>query len=217
MHVDYVVVGVIANVLDYWKEAPAKPVFYVPRERVTEHIGGGGDFMIRSSMSADSLRNVVRQVGQELSGEDAADFFCVEAQLEKSTAPRRVFMWLLSTMGGVGLLLSALGVYAVMAYAVVRRTREIGVRMALGATQSNVARMVLGHGGRLVLDGMVLGVVAALIFSRYLESLLYQLKPGDPWAFVGVLLALGTVAGVACYIPARRAAKVDPMVALRYE
>ena len=133
------------------------------------------------------------------------------------TAPRRIYMWLLTAMGALGLLLSALGVYAVMAFAVVRRTREIGVRMALGATRGNIARMILGRGARLVFGGMVLGVAAAWIFSHYLESLLYQVKTGDVRTFVGVLLTLGAVAGIACYIPARRATRVNPMEALRYE
>jgi macrolide transport system ATP-binding/permease protein len=145
------------------------------------------------------------------------DFYSVESQLYASTAPRRSFMWLLNTMGALGLLLSALGVYAVMAYTVVRRTREIGVRMALGATRGHIARLILGRGGRLVLNGTVLGAVAAFSLAHYVESLLYQVKPADPWAFLGVLLTLGSVAGIACYLPARRAANVDPMAALRYE
>jgi len=214
---DCVVVGVIENVLDYGKEAPPYSVFYAPRERFTDYVILGGDFIIRTSMDADSLRRIVAQLGQEMSGEDAVDFLSVEGRLRVSTAPRRIYMWLLTAMGGLGLLLSALGVYAVMAYAVVRRTREIGVRMALGATRGNIARLILGRGARLVFGGMVLGVVAALVFSHYLESLLYQVKSGDIRTFIGVLLTLGAVAGIACYIPARRATRVNPMEALRYE
>jgi putative ABC transport system permease protein len=214
---DALVVGVIGNVVDFNKEVPPRPFFYVPRERPTDFLTMGGDFMIRSSLDADSLRAILDQLAREMSSERVVDFYSVEAQLRVSTAPRRIYMWLLTTMGALGLLLSALGVYAVMAYAVVRRTREIGVRMALGATRGNIARLIFGRGGRLVFGGMVFGVVAALIFSHYLESLLYQVKTGDVRTFVGVLLTLGAVAGIACYIPARRATRVNPMEALRYE
>jgi ABC-type antimicrobial peptide transport system permease subunit len=214
---DSVIVGVIENVLDFNKEAPPKPVYYAPNERYTDYGFPGGDFIIRTGMDAGSLRKIVAQLGREMSGDDVFDFQSIEDRFRAMTAPRRTFIWLLTTMGALGLLLSALGVYAVMAYAVVRRTREIGVRMALGATRVNIARLILGRGARLVFGGMVLGAVAALIFSHYLESLLYQVKSADLWTFVGVLLTLGAVAAIACYFPARRAARVNPMEALRYE
>ena len=175
------------------------------------------DFIIRSSLDAAGLHAIVTQLGREMSSEEVAAFRSVEDGLRVSTAPRRIYMWLLTTMGALGLLLSALGVYAVMAYAVVRRTKEIGVRMALGATRGNIASLILERGARVVFGGMVLGVVAALIFSHYLESLLYQVKSGDIRTFIGVLLTLGAVAGIACYIAARRATRVNPMEALRYE
>jgi len=214
---DCVVVGVIENILDYGKEAPPYPGFYAPRERFTDAIGGGTDFIIRTSLDADSLRPILAQLAREMGSEEVAALRSVEDGLRVSTAPRRIYMWLLTTMGALGLLLSALGVYAVMAYAVVRRTKEIGVRMALGATRGNIASLILERGARVVFGGMVLGVVAALIFSHYLESLLYQVKSGDIRTFIGVLLTLGAVAGIACYIPARRATRVNPMEALRYE
>src|SRR5439155_6806713 len=214
---DSVVVGVIENVLDYGKEAPPYPGFYAPTERFTDAMGGGRDFIIRTSLNADSLRPILDQLAREMSSEEVAAFSSVEDGLRVSTAPRRIYMWLLTTMGALSLLLSALGVYAVVAYAVVRRTKEIGLRMALGATRGSIAGLIRGRGARLVFGGMVLGVVAALIFSHYLESLLYQVKTGDVRTFLGVLLTLGAVAGIACYIPARRAARVDPMDSLRYE
>jgi putative ABC transport system permease protein len=100
---------------------------------------------------------------------------------------------------------------------VARRTREVGIRMALGAGRSQMGGLFLRHGARLVANGLVLGIAAAIAAGIYMESLLYGVKPTDPWAFALVVLTLGAVGGIACWLPARRAAKVDPMVTLRHE
>lgn len=126
-------------------------------------------------------------------------------------------MILLSALGVLALLLAAAGIYSVMSYIVSLRTQEIGLRMALGAESSRVLRAVLREGLRQVFFGLVTGVVAALILSRLLVSLLYGLSPDDPQIFIAVILLLTAVATAACYLPARRATQVDPMVALRYE
>ncbi|HEX5411054.1 MAG TPA: FtsX-like permease family protein, partial [Terriglobia bacterium] len=109
------------------------------------------------------------------------------------------------------------GLYGIMAYSVSRRTNEIGIRMALGAERRHVLRAVIGQGLRLALVGIVIGVAGALALTRFLASLLYGVKPTDPLTFIAVSLILIAVALLACYIPARRAARVDPMVALRHE
>ncbi len=215
-----VVAGVVENIKEWGRDEDPQPILYEPAQRMVEsHVWSGGPvILIRSKTDLDLLRKMVAQIGREMAPAlDLADFYSIEKSLYASTASRRIYMWLLLTMGGLGLLLSALGVYAVMAYAVVRRTREIGVRMALGATRGNIARWILWRGGRLVLNGMILGAAAAFTLAHYIENLLYQVKPGDPWAFVGVVLTLGAVAGIACYIPARRATRINPMEALRYE
>ena len=130
---------------------------------------------------------------------------------------QRIATTMLLGLGGVALLLAAMGVYAVMAYAVSQRTQEIGVRMALGAQLRDIYRLILSHGMGMTLGGIGIGVTGALVLTRTLSSFLYGVKPYDPLTFFSVSLAVGLVALLACYLPARRAARVDPIVALRYE
>ncbi|MBU6400438.1 MAG: FtsX-like permease family protein, partial [Verrucomicrobia bacterium] len=214
----FTVVGVVKDRLDWRRDKPELPTLYVPVERSTQSSPMRGLFWVRSSLTPTALRESAMHLGQGMMPPADLKFLvAIDTQLSISTAPRRVYMWLLNAMGGLGLLLSALGIYAVTAYAVARRTREIGIRMALGASRASIARLILGRGGRLILNGMILGLAAAFTLARYLESLLYQVQPGDPWVYGGVILALGAVAGMACWLPARRAMRIDPMTALRYE
>jgi putative ABC transport system permease protein len=137
--------------------------------------------------------------------------------ISRSTASRRFSLFLLTSFAALALLLAAIGIYAVLAYSVARRTHEIGVRMAMGAGRDDVLRLVLGQGLRLTAAGMVLGVLAALGLTRFLRSLLYEVQPSDPSTFAVVLVLLVSASVAASYLPVRRAMRVDPMVALRYE
>ena len=162
----------------------------------------------------DSVRKVILEVDPS---QPVANIRTLDDVLAASVAQRRFTMTLLGGFAGAALLLAAIGLYGVIAYAVQQRAREIGIRMALGATRRDVLRLVLRQGLNLAGIGVVVGIAAALGLTRVLSKLLYEVKPIDLPTFTGVSLVLLIVALLASWLPARRAAKVDPMVALRYE
>ncbi len=141
----------------------------------------------------------------------------LEDLVDENLASRKIQASLLGGFAGLALVLATLGIYAVLSFAVTQRTQEIGIRVALGAHRSDVLRMVLSQGLRLFLIGAVLGLVGALALSRTLEHLLYGVSASDPISITTVILLLGAFTLLACYVPARRATRVDPLVALRYD
>jgi ABC-type antimicrobial peptide transport system permease subunit len=138
-------------------------------------------------------------------------------QIERSLFQERLIARLSSFFGGLSLLLACIGLYGLLSFEVTQRTREIGIRMALGARPPDVLRIVVRQGVGLSAVGAIIGILVALGATRYLASLLYGVRPFDPPTFLAVALLLSLVALAACYIPARRASRVDPLVALRYE
>ncbi len=163
---------------------------------------------------ANAVRNAVREVDPHLR---IGDITTLEKSIDQKLAREFLVANIAGFFSGLTLLLVFIGIYGTLAYAVARRTNEIGIRMALGARKSDVLQLVVGQGMVLAFAGLALGIVGALGLTRFLASLLYGVKPSDALTFVAVSFILIAVAFLASYIPARHAMKVDPMVALRYE
>jgi predicted permease len=213
------VVGVVANVKQKGLDFPFEPALYTPcLQDETNHAFAGFNLFVRTIGTPTSLAGTVRALVHSLRPDQPIDVMqTMNDALFRALAPRRLSLVLLSSFAGMALLLSAIGIFGMIAYAVSQRTHEFGVRMALGASRHDVVRLVLGEGFKIVIAGVLAGIVASFALTRFMRNLLYGVGPNDPLtlAFVVVLFAL--VALAACYIPARRASRVDPMVALRYE
>ena len=137
--------------------------------------------------------------------------------LNRSVAPRRSGTTLLTVLAGAALLLAAIGLYGVLSYSVAQRVREIGIRMALGARPENLLAMIVGRGLGMTLVGVILGLAGAFVLTRLMEHLLYGISATDPLTFISIAVLLTAVASMACYLPARRASRLNPTVALRYD
>ncbi len=180
--------------------------------------GGDGQLVIRTTGAPPAVaENVRRAILEADPAQPVANVRTMEDVLAVSVAPHRFIVTLLGGFSGAALLLAAIGLYGVIAYAVSQRTREIGIRMALGADHGNVLRLVLRHGMKLAGIGVLLGLTGALALTRLLVNMLYEVKPTDPMTLAGVSLVLLGVAFFASWLPARRATRIDPMEALRYE
>jgi predicted permease len=213
-----VIVGVVQDARFSSAREPAEPMLFLSVFQLQSVMASVGEIEVRVAGSAagvtDEVRAVVRQIDPNL---PITSFTTLSAQVDDSLGQQRAISGLTGFFGILGLVLACVGLYGIMAYNVARRTHEFGVRMALGAEKGDVLRMVVGQGLRVVIIGLAVGVLGALALTHLLSSLLYGVKPTDPLTFIAVSLILTAVALLASYIPARRATKVDPMVALRYE
>jgi len=209
------VVGVVGDIHNNEIGGALKPTYYVPLPQL---MWGPPTLVVRTAGDPNAFTNELRKLLSSLDPDAPLyDIRSMEDYLALDLGRARFQTVLLALFAGVALLLTAIGLYGVMAYAVTQRTHEIGVRMALGATQSSVLRMILQRGAWLTVTGIGIGVVGAIALARVIESLLYEIPPRDPITYVAVCVTLGSVALLASYIPALRATRVDPMFALRYE
>ena len=215
----YSVVGVARDVRQMGPQKEAPLAIYVPYSQAPRDFFLSFMTVVARTDSdplsmANTLRRAVQTVDPDMPLFDVAS---MEQLVYKSVASPRFNALLLACFAALALTLAVVGIYGVMSYSVAQRTHEIGIRMALGAQQEDVLKLVVSQGLRLTLIGEVAGILGALGLTRFLSSLLYSVKPSDPLTFVVVSLGLAGVALLASYVPARRATKVDPMAALRYE
>jgi putative ABC transport system permease protein len=209
------IIGVVGDNRHAGLDKEAEPMSYWPHPELTYSLM---TLVVRAQGDPAGLAAPAREVIRSLDPEQAvADVRTMDAWLSRSTARARFNALLLAVFAGVAALLAAVGIYGVMAYSVAERTREVGIRLALGAQKRDVLRLVVGQGMRLALVGVGLGLGAAFALTRLMAGLLFGVSATDPLTFTAVALALALVALLACYVPARRAARVDPMEALRYE
>jgi ABC-type antimicrobial peptide transport system permease subunit len=206
------VVG-IAKMSKYRHLAEArKPFFYVAmRQNIN-----GLNLNIRTSLSAEAVtKALVREIHELDANLAPGEVIDMQEQVDRTTAVQRVAVTMLGVFGGLALLLAAIGLFGVMSYMVSQRTRELGLRMALGAGTSNLLGLVLSHGLALTAGGVVLGAAAALSLTRLMGNLLYNVSPRDPLAFGSAFVVMAIAALAACFLPAWRAARTDPVRALR--
>ena len=216
-NVRFTIVGVVGtiNSIDLGQPVTKERLYY-PVTQQQFGRGGGMALVLKTGLDPETLVSQVRAAVRAIDPEQPiADVRTMEQWVARSLQNRRTNMMLLTVFGTVALILSAIGIYGVLAFGVAQRVREFGIRQALGADRSSILSLVLKQGLRTAGVGMVLGLAASVALGRFLQTLLFEVTPRDPAVFVGVAAVLFTVAMAACYIPARRATRVDPMVALR--
>lgn len=220
----YEIVGVVRHVEQYSFDGQAArtPQLYLNFDQIPADRWPGLvrriNLLTRTDVEPTSIAPAVRGQIAALNKDQAVfNVRTMEQIVSQSVASRRFSMLLLAVFAVVALVLAVIGIYGMLSYAVAQRTREIGLRMTLGAQRTDVMRLVIGHGMKLAIAGVVLGLIASFALTRTMKNLLFGVSATDPVTFISITLLLAFVAFLACWIPARRATKVDPILALRYE
>jgi putative ABC transport system permease protein len=211
------IVGVVGDVRARGLDFPPSPIIYVNYRQRGMNVNSSPTIIMRSAAPAGNIVPAARAVFRELAPDVPVKFSTFEDEMGGWLADRRFLLLLVGLFAAAALVLAVVGVYGVVAFSVARRTQEVGVRMALGAQRSEVLRLIVGEGARLAAFGVAIGIAASFVITRLISSLLFGISATDPLTFLGLAVLLSLAALVASYIPARRAMRVDPMVALRYE
>jgi len=212
------IVGVVADVKQSGLTQASRPEIYTPYQQASDRNTRTMSMVIRTQNDPNSVVSAVRAEIRQLDpNQPIYNVKTMSTVIDESVSDRRLNMTLLSIFAALALILASIGIYSVMSYTVTQSTREIGIRMALGARSSEVLKLVVGHGVMLTLGGVLIGTLGAFVLTRLLENLLFGVTARDPLIFATVPVLLVIVAVLACYLPARRAMKLDPVVALRNE
>jgi putative ABC transport system permease protein len=207
------IVGIVGDARDDNLDKFARPGFYAPFAQEPMPFMG---VVLRSTVDRAALTTAVRNEVTRLDpAQPILNFKTMEQRIYERIAPKRIMTMMMGVFAVIALLLAGIGLYAVMAYSVSQRTHEIGVRLALGAPRRNILRLILGQGLKLTLVGMMFGMAGALALTKIIAQLLYGVTAVDPPTFILVSLTLAGAALLACWLPARRATRVDPLIALR--
>lgn len=211
------IVGTVGDVRARGLNLPPAEVIYVDYRQRGMNLNSTPTILMRTNAPEGAIFSTARSIFHELAPDAPVTFSTFEAEMSGWLAERRFLLLLVGVFATAALVLVSIGLYGVIAFFVARRTQEIGIRMALGAPRENILRLVVREGMRLAAFGVVIGLVTSLILTRLLSSLLFGVSPTDPLTFAGIVLLLVSVTLAACYVPARRAIRVDPVTALRYE
>jgi predicted permease len=209
------IVGVVGDIHDVSLAKNPGPMVYVPFAQAPIY---GCEVVVRSTLSASAVVGAIRTETHNIDKDvPVTDVTTLGRAIDASVTPAKFRTLMIGLFGAMALVLAAVGIFGVISYSVSRRTHEIGIRMALGASPASVRRLVVGESAKLVFFGLAAGIPAALVLTRFLSTLLFDVRATDPLTFIVIALLLALVTFAAAYIPARRAMRVDPMVALRYE
>lgn len=211
------IVGVVADTKTTELKARPRPTVYVPAAQVSEKMAGGAAWVVRADLSTGLAQEIRRAIAEIDPTQRVTSMRPMEKIVSSATADSRFDATLFGIFAGVALALTAIGVYGLLSFSVAQRRQEIGTRMALGASRSDILKLILIQGITLSAIGLALGLGGAFALARSLASLLYGVRPADPSIFAAVAILLLSVGLLASYLPSRRAAKVDPMIALRHE
>jgi putative ABC transport system permease protein len=209
------IVGVAGDFKSNGLDSATAPRIFVPNNQQPSY---GAVVYLRSSADPGTLGDMVRSEVQSV--DPSVPVFSVrtmDALMTDSLAQRRFALELLGIFAGLALLLASIGIYGVMAYTFSRRTNEIGIRMAMGAQRRDILKIAVGEGLLMVVFGLAAGLLGSFVLTRFLQSMLFNVKPADPVTFLAISLLLVLVTVLACFVPARRASRVDPLIALRHE